>query len=245
MLGYSDPLMHNKLKAAGRLAACWLALSFSVAATAQVLPPPQNVLQLSASGTVQVQQDLLSLVLSTTREGSDPNVVQTQLKVALDAALTQARKAVQPGQLDVRTGNFGLYPRYEQGGKIGGWRGTAELVLEGRDFPRITQTAARIQTMTLGGVSFGLSREQRAKVEGEAQSIAIERFKAKASDLAKGFGFSGYSLREVAVNSNDQGFVPRQRLMEGQLAAAASMPVPVEAGKSAVTVTVSGSVQLR
>ena len=236
--------MHNKLKAA-RLAACWLALSLAGVAIAQVLPPPQNVLQLSASGTVEVQQDLLSLVLSTTREGSDPNVVQTQLKVALDAALTEARKAVAPGQLDVRTGNFGLYPRYEPAGKIGVWRGTAELVLEGRDFPRITQTAARIQTMTLGGVSFGLSREQRAKVEGEAQSIAIERFKAKASDLAKGFGFSGYGLREVAVNSNDQGFVPRQRLMEGQLAAAGSTPVPVEAGKSAVTVTVSGSVQLR
>ncbi len=36
--------------------------------------------------------------------------------------------------------------------------------------------------------------------------IAIERFKAKAAELAKGFGFSGYSLREVAVNANDQGF---------------------------------------
>jgi len=214
-------------------------------ALAQGVPPPQNVLQLSATGTVEVQQDLLSLVLTTTREGNDPNVVQAQLKVALDAALTEARKAAQPGQLDVRTGNFGLYPRYEQGNRIGGWRGTAELVIEGRDFPRITQTAARIQTMTLGGVSFGLSREQRSKVEGEAQALAIERFKAKAADLAKSFGFSGYGLREVTVNSNDQGFTPRQRFAEAPMSAAASMPVPVEAGKSAVTVTLSGSVQLR
>ena len=99
--------------------------------------------------------------------------------------------------------------------------------------------------MTLGNVSFGLSREQRAKVEGDAQAIAIERFKAKASGLAHSFGFSSYSLREVAVNSNDQGIILRQRLMEAPMAAAASVPVPVEAGKSAVTVTVSGSVQLR
>lgn len=212
----------------------------------QVVPPPQNVLQLTASGTVEVQQDLLSLTLTTTREGADANAVQAQLKSALDAALTEARKGAQPGQLDVRTGSFGLYPRYEQqGNKIGGWRGTAELLLEGRDFPRITQTAARIQTMTLGGVSFGLSREQRAKVESEAQSIAIEGFKAKATELAKSFGFSGYGLREVAVNSNDQGFVPARRFAQAPLATAASMPVPVEAGKSAVTVTLSGSVQLR
>jgi predicted secreted protein len=93
-------------------------------------------------------------------------------------------------------------------------------------------------------VSFGLSREQRAKVEAEAQSIAIERFKAKAAELAKGFGFSGYSLREVAVNTNDQGF-PRPMRMQAGAVAAAEMAVPVEAGKSAVTVMVSGTVQLK
>ena len=213
---------------------------------AQVMPPPQNVLQLSASGTVETQQDMLSLALTTTREGSDPAAVQAQLKSALEAALAEARKAAMPGQLDVRTGNFALYPRYSQAGKIASWQGSAELILEGRDFSRITQTAGRIQTMTMGGVNFSLSREQRAKVEGDAQTLAIERFKAKAAELAKGFGFSGYSLREVAVNSNDQGFVPRPRMLatEGR-AAQADMAVPVEAGKSAVVVTVSGSVQLR
>ena len=208
--------------------------------------PPQNVLQLSASGSVEVQQDLLSLSLTTTREGADANLVQTQLKVALDAALAEARKAALPGQLDVRTGNFSLYPRTTRDGKISGWNGTAELVLEGRDFARITQTAGRIQTMTMGGVSFGLSREQRAKVEGDAQSIAIERFKAKAAELARGFGFSGYTLREVAVNANDQGFPrPMMRMQMEAKAASADMAVPVEAGKSTVMVTVSGTVQLK
>ena len=94
-------------------------------------------------------------------------------------------------------------------------------------------------------MSFGLSREQRAKVEGEAQAMAIERFKAKAAELAKGFGFSGYSLREVAVNSNDQGFPRPMRSMAAGGAMQAEMAVPVEAGKSTVMVTVSGSVQLR
>jgi predicted secreted protein len=215
------------------------------AALAQPYPPPQNVLQLSASGSVEVQQDLLSLSLTTTREGTDANAVQGQLKSALDAALAEARKAAQPGQLDVRTGNFSLHPRYTQGGRISGWNGTAELVLEGRDFGRITQAAARIQTMTLGGVSFGLSREQRAKVETEAQAIAIERFKAKAAELAKGFGFSGYSLREVSVNANDQGFPRPVRMAMEAKAASADSALQVEAGKSTVMVTVSGSVQLK
>ncbi|TWO71677.1 DUF541 domain-containing protein [Caenimonas sedimenti] len=226
-------------------AACAL---WASAASAQTVPypPPQNVLQLEARGTVEVQQDLLVMNLTTAREGADAAVVQTQLKTALDAALNEARKNAQPGQLDVRTGNFALYPRHGRDGKMSGWQGTAELVLEGRDFPRITQTAGRIQTMTLGGVSFGLSREQRNKVEGEAQAQAIERFKARAAELAKGFGFSGYTLREVSVNASEPGFQPRPRMMAMEAKAAlADAAVPVEAGKSAVTVTVSGSVQLR
>lgn len=228
------------------LSCALLGASAGALAQSVVLPQPQNVLQLQASGTVEVQQDLLTINLSTTREGTDPTAVQAQLKAALEAALAEARKSAQPGQMDVRTGNFALYPRHNREGKMIGWTGSAELVLEGRDFPRITQAAGRIQTMTLGGVSFGLSREQRAKVETEAQSLAIERFKVKAAELAKGFGFGSYTLREVAVNANDQGFQPRPRMMAMESKAAmADASVPVEAGKSAVTVTVSGSVQLR
>lgn len=228
------------------LAACLLAATCAQAQTVPY-PPPQNVLQLQASGTVEVQQDLLTVHLTTARDGSDANAVQTQLKTALETALAEAKKTAQSGQLDVRTGNFALYPRHGRDGKISGWAGTAELILEGRDFPRITQAAGRVQTMTLAGISFGLSREQRAKVESEAQALAIERFKARAAELAKGFGFGGYTLREVAVNANDQGFMPRQRMMamEAKGAVASDAAVAVEPGKTAVVVTVSGSVQLR
>lgn len=226
---------------------CAIAL-FSAALSAQQiqLPVPQNLIQLAASATIEVQQDLLTLNMNTTREGADANTVQNQLKSALEAALAEAKKAALPGQLEVRTGNFNLYPRYGRDGKITAWQGTTELVLEGKDFGRISATAAKIQTLTMGGVSFGLSREQRAKVEAEAQSVAIERFKSKAADIAKGFGFAGYNLREVAVNANDQGFVPRQRVMAMDAKVASNeSALPLEAGKSSVVVTVSGSVQLK
>lgn len=208
---------------------------------------PQNVVQLSATGTVEVQQDLLVLNLSTNKEAADASTVQAQLKQALDAALTEAKRNAQPGQLDVRTGPFGLYPRYGKDGKINGWQGRAELVLEGRDFSRITATAGKIQTLAISNVAFGLSREARAKVEGEAQTQAIDQFKARAAELAKGFGFSNYSLREVAVNSNEMVPGPRPRMMaaEAKMGSFSDSSVPVEAGKAQVVVNVSGSVQMR
>ena len=208
---------------------------------------PRNVVQLSATGMVEVQQDLLVLNLSTSKEGADAAAVQAQLKQALDAALTEAKRNAQPGQLDVRTGPFGLYPRYGKDSKITGWQGRAELVLEGRDIARITATAGKIQTMAIHQVAFGLSREARAKVEGEAQTQAIDQFKARATELAKGFGFSNYSLREVAVNSNEMQPGPRPRMMaaEAKMGSYSDSAVPVEAGKAQVIVTVSGSVQMR
>ena len=226
------------------LAGCALAAA-ALAAPAQVLPPPQNVLQLQTSGTVEVQQDLLQMTLTISRDGTDPAAVQSQLRSVLEAALAEAKKTAQPQQMEVRTGNFAIYPRNNREGRISGWMGTAELILEGRDFPRITQAAGRVQGMTLGGVSFGLSREQRTRVEGDAQAQAIERFKVKAAELAKAFGFSGYTLREVSVNSSEPGFAPRMRMMAADAKVASSEAVPVEPGKAAVTVTVSGSVQLR
>jgi predicted secreted protein len=250
MIGRSRPTEHPMMKTkAGRLLAACALLGAAAGAAAQTTPPPyappQNVLQLQASGSVEVQQDLLTMNLNTSREGADPALVQAQLKTALDAALAEARKTAQAGQLDVRTGNFAIFPRHNRDGKLSGWTGTAELVLEGRDFPRITQAAARIQTLTLGGVSFGLSREQRAKVETDAQAVAIERFKVKASELAKNFGFTGYTLREVAVHANEPGFAPVPRMAAMQAKSMEAAPVPVEAGRSVVTVTVSGTVQLR
>ena len=229
------------------VAACaMMTLAGSLFAQQGAAAPLQNVVQLTASGSVEVGQDLLSITLNTTREGADANVVQTQLKTALDAALGEAKKSAQPGQMEVRTGNFSLYPRYGRDGKSIGWQGSTELVLEGRDFARISSTAGKIQTLTLANVSFGLSREQRAKVEGEAQSMAIDRFKARATEIARGFGLTGYTLREVNVSADDQGFAPRPRGLAMQAKAMeADTRVPVEAGKTSVVVTVSGSVQLK
>ena len=237
----------NSINAA-KIIAAYSILTWANSTFAQLntISPPQNVVQLSASGSVEVQQDLLSISMTATRDGTDAGTVQNQLKVALDAALAEAKKSVQPGQLDVRTGNFSLYPRYTRDGKSNGWQGTVELVLEGRDFARISTVAGKVQTLTMGNVVFSLSREQRTKVEAEAQSIAIDRFKAKAADIAKSFGFASYSLREVSVNANDQGFVPRGRAMAMEAKTSSSdAPVPVEAGKSTVLVTVSGAVQLK
>lgn len=95
-------------------------------------------------------------------------------------------------------------------------------------------------------VQHGLSRDLRQRTEAQVQSGAIERFKAKAADISRAFGFSGYGLREIQISGQEPAPFVRQRMVAMATAApVAEAPVPVEAGRIAVTVTVSGTVQMR
>ncbi|MFZ3127863.1 MAG: SIMPL domain-containing protein [Rhodoferax sp.] len=215
---------------------------------AQVSGPmePHNVVQLASSGVVDVQQDWLAVTMGSTKDGADPASVQAQVRQALETALTEAKKTEQPGAMEVHTGAFNLQPRYGRDGKITGWVGSAELVLEGRDFVRIGAAAGKIQTLVVSGTAFSLSREARSRFEGQAQEMAIDRFKVKANDIARSFGFGGYTLRQVSVSANDQNVGPRPRFMAAEMKTLASdAAVPLEAGKTSVVVNVSGSVQLK
>src|SRR6218665_291325 len=104
------------------------ALVLALAAHAET---PRERLSLSASASAEVVRDVLGVSFSTTREGVDAAAVQTALKQALDAALAEARKVAKPGQVDVQTGGFSLYPRHDpKTGKINGWQGSTELQVE-------------------------------------------------------------------------------------------------------------------
>jgi predicted secreted protein len=240
----------NNAVIAGLAAAVWMALAATPAlaqnAPATVLMAPaqlQNVLTLNATATIEVSRDVMAVTFSTTKEGSDANAIQNGLKQALDAALTEARKIAKPGQVDLQAGGFALSPRYGNKGTINGWQGSTELVVKGKDMEAIAQLVGRINTMTVAGLGYELSREAREKVEGDVTAQAIARFRAKAADMAQKFGHAGFTIREVNVSTNE----PQSRgrvQSRADVSSAMKMDdgMPVEAGKGSVTAQVNGAV---
>ena len=220
----------------------WAPVAFSQDATSPVFT--QRV-ALSASASVQIAQDVLTLSLTTTREGADAQTVQNQLKSALDNALTLAKREAKSSLMEVRTGRFGLSPRYDRNGKMTGWQGSAELVLQGRDFARMGEIAGKLQTLTVANASFGLTPGQRQSAETSAQSQAIEQFRQRASEAAKSFGFSTYTLLDANISAGDSGGGHPLMMAKSARMEAADAPLPMEAGLTSVTVTVAGSVQLK
>ena len=66
--------------------------------------------------------------------------------------------------------------------------------------------AGKIQSMAVSDVSFGLSREARAKAEGEAQSQAIEQFKTVRGRTVKSVWLCrAMACARVSVSGQGQG----------------------------------------
>jgi uncharacterized protein YggE len=89
-------------------------------------------------------------------------------------------------------------------------------------------------------VGYSLARE---KLQTEATAQAIARFRAEAGDYARQFGFGGYTLREVSVNTDGGAPMPEPRFRVAMAAAKVGdgESLPVEAGKGSVTATVSAA----
>lgn len=238
---------HSPLPLARILAAMLGAAVLNAGAQAQP-EPPRNAVRFAATATEEVTQDLLSITLQAFREGSQAVEVQAGLKQVMEAALAEARKSAQPDGMEVRTGGFSVQPRYNNNGRITGWQGSAQLILEGTDVARIAQTSGRLNQLNIINVGYGLSRQLRERRESELTAQAIERFKTRATQIATSFGMKGYTLGEVSVSSTEPGFVPRPYMAMAARAKtmeAADAPMPIEPGKGVLQVTVEGQVVLK
>lgn len=225
-----------------------LALALTLGAhAAQAEPPRQNLVSFQASATQELTQDLLLITLQANKEGSQAAEVQAGLKQLLDTALAEARKAAQAGAMEVRTGGFTVQPRYNNTGRVNGWQGSAQVILEGTDIARISQTAGKLNQLNVVNVGYGLSRAVREQQESNLTRQAIERFRARAAQIASQFGYKGYTLGEISVSSTEPGFEGRPPVlmaMRAKTAEFADAPLPVEPGKGLLQVTVSGHVIL-
>jgi len=222
-------------------AAC---MAQGVAQAQMMMPERRNVVSFSTTAQEEVTQDLLVITLQANKDGSVAAEVQAALKQQLEAALVVARQAAMPEGMEVRTGYFAINPAYNNNGRISGWQGQAQLILQGTDMARIAQTAGKLNQLNIVNVGYGVSRALRQKFQDRLTTQAIESFRSKAQSMAQAFGFAHYVLGEVNVQTGEPGFEGRPMAMMAKAAMVADAALPVEPGKGVVSATVSGQVIL-
>ncbi|VVE43994.1 periplasmic or secreted protein [Pandoraea aquatica] len=204
-----------------------------------------GVLGLEANATKEVEQDTVHITMSAQEQGPDAATVSRNLTQKANKAMSVAKSQ---SAVDVHTGNVSLYPTTNRDGKITAWRGRTELQMTSKDFGAASRLASQISDqMQMDGVSFSLSREAQEQTQAELTNQAIQAFRNQAQNNVKAFGYSGYTIRQVQVGANAP-VMPRAYAMKAMAMSAsadAAPPMQLEGGKTQVTVTVSGTVQMK
>ncbi|MGI4814111.1 MAG: SIMPL domain-containing protein [Janthinobacterium lividum] len=205
-------------------------------------PPPSGVLSLSADATAEVPSDRIRITVFHEESAADPATLTAALTRATQHALTAARG--QAG-VDVSTGGFNVYASNDRDGHVSEWRGRSELVLDSADFAAASKLAGALgPEMQVGSVNFSLSSGARRAAEAKLASEAIDNFRQQAQHAVGDFGYRHYSIRSVQVGNESAVPRPIPMAMFARNSLAKSDAIPVEASKTTVTVTVSGSVQM-
>ncbi|MEJ8796107.1 SIMPL domain-containing protein [Trinickia caryophylli] len=202
---------------------------------------PSGVLSLSAQASDDVATDVVDITLFYEQQAKDAASLTDALNQRTAAALKAAKSA---SDVSAHTGTFSIYPSTDRDGRISGWRGRTEVVLESRNFAAASQLAAQLNaTMQVANVSFSLSPEAQRNAAEKLTGEAIASFRKQAESAARAFGYTGYVVRSVNVGRETP---PRplyaMRAMATESAPAA--PLPIEGGKTRVAVSVSGAVQM-
>jgi predicted secreted protein len=223
------------------LAASLLSTTAAIAA-AQTVAPPSGVLSLSAQAATEVPTDVVHLTLAAEQEGPEPTAISNALSARTQAVLAQAKRT---SGVEAQSGGFTIHPNTDRNGRISTWRGRSEVILKSKDFAAVSKLAGDLANqMQVQNIAFSLSREARQAAEQKLADQAVAAFRDKAQATTKLFGYSGYTIREVSLNESG-GVMPMPRMYAAKaMSADAGAPIPVEGGKSQVTVSVNGSVQM-
>jgi uncharacterized protein YggE len=96
--------------------------------------------------------------------------------------------------------------------------------------------------MGVSGVTLLPSPETRKKAENEATLEAIAAFKSRAKLVAEALG-KPYRIKSLVIGGQ-QYRPPMPMLRAAPMAAMEAAPMPMEAGESQISTTVSGQIEL-
>ena len=171
-------------------------------------------------------------------EAATPAELAQKVNSAIAQALAIAKKS---STVQTRTGNTWTSPVYGKTGRnIESWHMRSELLLESRDIPALASLIGKLQsTLGVSQISLQPAPETRGKAEDEATKEAITLFRSKAAQIASQLG-KDYRIVQLNVGSS-RGPVFAMKAMAMRAEAA---PMPMEAGESQVTVSVSGQIEV-
>ena len=202
--------------------------------------PPMNHVSFQVEASRDVENDLVTAVLATTAEDSNPATLADRINTTMSWALETARAAK---GIDVKSGGYNTNPVYDKT-RIVRWRASQSLILESADVEAISKLIGELQSgIQVQSVRFSISPKLRRAVQDELIAEALAAFKARAQLVRTNLDSAGYELVEISINTGGGGPVPVRGFARA-MAAEVAQPA-FESGTSELSVNVNGTIELR
>ena len=199
-----------------------------------------TIVDLSSEASLPAINDLVRATVSAEATGTTPGELSKQVNSLIADGLKTAKATP---SVKTQSGGTSTYPIYSKGGKIESWRMRSEISLESGNIAVLSELLGKLQTsLTVSSIVLQPSPETRKKVENEAMLDAISAFKARAKVIADAMG-KPYRIKQLAVNTSGRYVQPMMRTVAKSMVSDAA-PMPMEAGESQVSATVSGQIEL-
>lgn len=199
-----------------------------------------TLIELSSEASRPAANDLVRATVSAEATGTTPG----ELSKRVNSLITDALKVAKAyPAVKTQSGGTSTYPVYSKNGKIESWHMRSELSVESNDIATVSELLGKLQTtLAISNLALQPSPDTRKKVENEALLDALAEFKARAKVIADALG-KPYRIKQLAVNTSGRIVQPMFRAAAKSMLSE-SAPMPVEAGESQVSATVSGQIEL-
>lgn len=217
------------------------ALVFLGAARADEADAVLDRVEFQTQAAREVDNDLTRVVLAVEKENADPARLADEINRAMDWALKAARAEA---GVRSRSGAYHTFPVYDQQ-RIVRWRAAQELILEGEQSTALNGLVGRLQErLQVRSMTFGVSEQQRARIEQALTQEALDNFRERAQAIAQRLGASGYDIVRLQLQ-DDAGMPPMPVQSMARMLKTEDAAVASEAGTSRLSVGVYAVIQLR
>lgn len=201
----------------------------------------QTTIELAAEASRPAANDLARATVFAEASGATPGELGKRVNGLITDGLKMARSY---GNVRVQSGATHTHPVYGKGNRIEGWRMRSDLTLESTDAAALSELLGKLQaSLGVANLSMLPAAETRRKAETEATLAALAAFRERAKVIADALG-KPFRIRHLSVSSSGRPPVMPVMRAAAMAADAAPPPMPLEAGESLVSSTVSGQIEL-
>ena len=212
----------------------------SVAYGADDRKPAGTLLSFSVDASQTVTNDLARATVFA--EATDAQTAEVARKVNTFMAKALAVAKNYP-DIKTKTGSTWTSPVYGKNGRtIESWNMRSEIQLESQKVAALGELVGKLQNdLAVSQITLQPSTETRRKAEEQATLDALNAFQAKALLIASNFK-KFYRVINMNISAGNQG--PVYPMVRSAMMKMDAAPMPIEAGDSVVTVSVSGEIEL-